>query len=175
MSNYVSWRRTGVTRRMRLKGHDYSEPGYYFVTITEAHHACRFGRVHDDSFVPFPSGDMLPDEWSQLEDRFPDVMWDAFCVMPNHFHAIVGFGVADSLVVSGTSISSVVQAFKSRTTVSYGRGVRENGWPPFDGRLWHTGFYDHIVRTERDLDRIRAYIERNPAQWDEDRFYVPGW
>jgi putative transposase len=38
--------------------------------------------------------------------------------------------------------------------------------------LWHRNYYDHIVRDDRDLDRIREYIEGNPANWNEDRFYL---
>jgi REP element-mobilizing transposase RayT len=36
-------------------------------------------------------------------------------------------------------------------------------------RLWQRGFYEHIIRTERELARIREYITNNPAQWSLDR------
>lgn len=173
MADYVSRRRLGVTRRMRLKGHDYTEPGYYFLTINEARNVCRFGHVMNARFAPYPPGEMIREEWIALADRFLDVTWDAFCIMPNHFHAIVGIGIDDPRGVARRSIPSIVQAFKSRTTVCYGKGVRDAGWNPYAGKLWHTGFHDHIVRTERELDRIRDYIENNPAKWNEDRFYTP--
>jgi REP element-mobilizing transposase RayT len=51
------------------------------------------------------------------------------------------------------------------TTNAYIRGVRDDGWPSFDGRLWQRNYYEHVVRDGADLARIRAYIERNPARW----------
>lgn len=62
--------------------------------------------------------------------------------------------------------------FKTVTTVRYSHAVRALGWPPYDRRLWHRNFYDHVVRDDRDLDRIRGYIESNPANWNTDRFHA---
>jgi hypothetical protein len=31
------------------------------------------------------------------------------------------------------------------------------------------GYYDHIIRDEAALDRIRGYIEANPLRWAFDR------
>ena len=41
--------------------------------------------------------------------------------------------------------------------------------------VWQERFYDHIVRDEADLERIRAYIEANPANWDQgkDNLFMP--
>jgi hypothetical protein len=58
--------------------------------------------------------------------------------------------------------------FKSVTTKDYRRGVETEGWEPFRGRLWQRGYHDHIVRDDRDLERIRGYIEGNPGRWAED-------
>jgi hypothetical protein len=35
--------------------------------------------------------------------------------------------------------------------------------------LWQRGYYDRIVRNERELDAIRQYIRDNPRRWQEDR------
>lgn len=69
------------------------------------------------------------------------------------------------------TLSSVVHAFKSLTTSAHANGVRSHGWPEFDRRLWQQGFYDHVIRDERDLDRVRAYIDANPEHWHQDREY----
>ena len=34
--------------------------------------------------------------------------------------------------------------------------------------VWQRGYYEHIVRDEADLERIRQYIAENPARWAED-------
>ena len=66
------------------------------------------------------------------------------------------------------TLGRVIQAFKSITTVSYIDGVNRHGWPPFPGRLWHRNYYEHIVRDDDEMNRIREYIIANPAQWDTD-------
>jgi REP element-mobilizing transposase RayT len=51
------------------------------------------------------------------------------------------------------------------------QGVRDQAWPPFDRRLWQRNFYEHIVRGEGGLERIRAYIADNPSQWHLDQLH----
>ena len=44
-----------------------------------------------------------------------------------------------------------------------------NDFRPFPTKFhWQKSFYDHIVRDEKDLTRIRQYIVDNPGQWAED-------
>ena len=66
-------------------------------------------------------------------------------------------------------LGNVVGAFKSLTTLEYARGVHDTNWPPFHGRLWQRNFYEHIVRTDESMKKIRQYILDNPAQWAFDR------
>ncbi|MFZ5798097.1 MAG: hypothetical protein ACOY3O_06675 [Thermodesulfobacteriota bacterium] len=54
------------------------------------------------------------------------------------------------------------------TTKRYADGVRYSAWPPFPGRLWQRNYYEHIVRGEEDLHRIREYIANNQAKWPSD-------
>ena len=35
--------------------------------------------------------------------------------------------------------------------------------------LWQRNYYEHIVRDEESLNRIRQYITDNPAQWEFDQ------
>jgi len=54
-------------------------------------------------------------------------------------------------------------------TNEYIRGVKRSGWPPFRGRLWQRNYYEHIIRDEDALNRIRQYIANNPLGWHLDR------
>ncbi|WP_299645127.1 transposase [uncultured Chloroflexus sp.] len=67
------------------------------------------------------------------------------------------------------TIGDIVGAFKSITTVAYIRGVKQSGWPPFRGRVWQRNYYEHIIRNEESLNRIRQYIADNPLRWAFDR------
>mgnify|MGYP006293577631 CR=1 FL=1 len=35
-------------------------------------------------------------------------------------------------------------------------------------RFWQRNYYEHIIRNDKSLNRIRDYIINNPAQWEED-------
>jgi REP element-mobilizing transposase RayT len=65
-------------------------------------------------------------------------------------------------------LPDVVHRFKSLTAAKYRRGVRNDGWQPFTGRLWQRNYYEHVIRDEDELGRIRQYITDNPARWDQD-------
>ncbi len=64
----------------------------------------------------------------------------------------------------GTSrtIGSMVRGFKIAVT----RYAKMQG---VIGDVWQRGFYDHIIRHERSLERVRAYIRANPVNWNRDR------
>ena len=34
--------------------------------------------------------------------------------------------------------------------------------------VWQRNYYEHIIRSEESLARIRQYIIDNPARWEED-------
>jgi hypothetical protein len=55
------------------------------------------------------------------------------------------------------------------TTNEYIRGFKTQGWPAFPGRLWERNYYEHVIRNERELTLIRAYIQINPAKWGFDK------
>lgn len=153
----------------RLFGFDYSEPGMYFVTPCVHQHQNRFGNVIDGAMHPNPAGRMVMDTWHQIPRIFPQVVLDAWVLMPNHFHGIL---MLDPEPVGRKStLGEVMKWFKSVTTKRYGNGVRNDGWPPFDGHLWQRNYYDHVVRNDADLDRVRTYIEHNPAAWNSDALF----
>jgi REP element-mobilizing transposase RayT len=47
-------------------------------------------------------------------------------------------------------------------------GVKENRWPAFDRRVWQRNYYEHVIRDEPELERIRSYIDENPLRWELD-------
>ena len=66
------------------------------------------------------------------------------------------------------SLPDVVHRFKSFTTAQYRHGVKNEGWTPFPGRLWQRNYYEHIIRSEEELSRIRRYIAENASEWALD-------
>jgi putative transposase len=173
-------------RSIRLKGHDYSQPGAYFVTICTRDQACLFGHVVNGEMRLNDAGEIAQRCWEEIPRHFPLVELDAFVVMPNHVHGIIviqGRGEASvPLHVSkerpgsdasplrqrpnGTqpgSLSAIVQNFKSISTRKMNAARSTPGTP-----VWQRGFYEHVVRDEEELRAIREYVLGNPARWDED-------
>jgi REP element-mobilizing transposase RayT len=157
-------------RSIRLKGYNYAHSGCYFATLCSQGRSCLFGRIQDGEMKLSAAGECLYEWWVRLSGKFPGVDTDAFVVMPNHMHGIIVLEPSgDDLVrTERTTLGEVVAWFKTMTTNAYIRGVKEAGWPRFDGTLWQRNYYEHIVRNEHDLNAIREYIENNPMQWPLD-------
>ena len=62
----------------------------------------------------------------------------------------------------------MMHRLKTLTTKRYTEGVKQHGWAAYPGRLWQRNYYEHIIRDEAALNRIRKYIADNPARWAED-------
>jgi putative transposase len=63
---------------------------------------------------------------------------------------------------------TVIGAFKSIVAVQWLAWLRENA-PMRSGRIWQRGYYEKIIRNERQLNAVRQYIVDNPRRWAEDR------
>lgn len=163
-------RRDSLTRRLRLRGYDYSSPGDYFVTICTEQRMCLLGEVVTGAMVPNPAGVVIESWWDSIARCFPGVMTDEFIVMPNHVHGIIMTGYDPDLTGGEPvpSLSKIVQWFKGMTTKDYITGVRTEGWQRFPERLWQEGYFEQIVRSDAALERLRSYIASNPTQWKQD-------
>ena len=133
----------------------------------------RFGQIELDEFVIMPNhihGIIVITD----HDAKPDVGAPLVGAC-HHVGADVGAGLVPARrhrQRAGTrpapTMGDVVGAYKSLTTNCYIRGVREQNWPPFSGKLWQRDYYDRVIRGEKDLSEIRQYIQDNPAKWHED-------
>jgi REP element-mobilizing transposase RayT len=136
---------------------------------------CLLGQIVDQEISLSEAGKMVQAAWEALAGRFSTVALDEFVVMPNHVHGIVwivGASLVDAQDGATTRVAptlgDVVGAFKSITTNAYIRGVEADNWPRFPGRLWQRNYYEHIVRNDDELRRIRQYVADNPAKWALD-------
>lgn len=79
---------------MRLAGYDYSQKGWYFVTICTQDRRCMFGVIAGSRMDLNDAGLMIESWWKKLTGKFPIVRTDGYIVMPNHFHGIINVGAA---------------------------------------------------------------------------------
>ncbi|HZF33660.1 MAG TPA: transposase [Candidatus Angelobacter sp.] len=164
-------------RSIRLREYDYAQPGGYFVTICTHDHKCLFGEVVDSEMHLNELGEIVATEWLQTAEIRSEIALDAFVVMPNHVHAVV-FITKDLPSPSkdvlprarrGTgprSLSALVAGFKAATT----RRANSIQRKPIDP-LWQRNYYEHVIRNDQDLDRIRRYVTDNPARWTDDGYH----
>lgn len=61
--------------------------------------------------------------------------------------------------------------YKTMTANAYIRAVKADILPPHEKHVWQRGYYDYVVRGEKDYLEIWQYIDNNPAQWREDKYY----
>ena len=166
-------------RSIRLKDYDYFQAGAYYVTIDVQNRECLFGEIVNDEMVLNEVGKMIDGQWTTLPEKFPNIGLDLYQVMPNHFHGIivinepVGASLVNAQIVVTQDIrpllGDIIGAFKSITTNKYIDGVDSKNWPQFYKRLWQRNYYEHVIRDEKDLNRIRDYVQTNPDNWDEDK------
>ena len=76
-------------KSIRLKGYDYSQAGFYFITICCQDRTCLFGKVIHGKMVLNAAGEMIEKWYYELENKFPDIKCHEMIVMPNHFHCII--------------------------------------------------------------------------------------
>ncbi len=160
-----------------MKGYNYSQSGTYFVTI------CTKGReLYFEKYRGLQ--EIVRQQWEELPQKFRDLTLDEFTIMPNHIHAIfiVGAGLAPALSYRATArvaptfsidrlaptVGEIVGTFKSLCIHDWLAYIREKKMDAV-GKFWQRNYYEHVIRNEDELNKIREYIENNPFKWSLDR------
>jgi putative transposase len=153
----------------RLRSWDYGSGGAYFVTFRVQCSLAPLGSVSEGTVTLTPSGSIVDACWKALQDDFP-VTLDAQVIMPDHVHAILILDGSEPLLTGenagfrplmsqrATTLGKVIRSWKARATLEIRRGSDPNF-------AWQSRYFDRVIRSQRELDRIRAYIHDNPARW----------
>jgi len=172
-------------RSIRLKDYDYSQPGGYFLTLVTLRREHLFGEIVNGEMVLNEAGKIVLEIWEKLPERYPNAVTDERVVMPNHLHGVL-FIVDDPVPVGAIHelplreradetpeeyrlhrrrmlLPKVVGYFKMNTAKAINQFLNSSGIP-----VWQRNYYEHIIRTEDELERIRNYIYYNPQQWEHD-------
>ena len=163
-------------KNIRLKHYDYSSDGYYFVTICTDYLkpylagsiksvvaqfiGQMFGPMQDkDSLINLSRatcGEQLvvseaepsrtkSRDWATTGQKYiPGVSLDWHVIMPTHIHLIL------ILENCNLTLGEIVRRFKAKTSKALGF------------KVWQPNYYEHVIRNEAVLNRIREYIQNNP-------------
>lgn len=151
---------------MRLQGWNYGAAGYYFVTFCTHQRLCIF--TAEDVIAYLETTWLRIPTWKGMHHFHID----EFVIMPNHIHAIlsvmkseVQYDSLKSNKVESGSASAAVGAFKSTASLKL---KNQFGFDP-DSKIWQRGFYDRIIRNEKELNATRVYIRLNLERSAEGR------
>ena len=150
----------------RLANYDYSQPGFYFVTICIQQHRLAFGIIQDGQMSLKEAGQVAQTVLLTLPTRFAHVKLHEYVFMPNHMHAIIELtddGLAEAK--PRASLGEIIRVFKAATSYQV-RRCEGNPW-----FAWQEDYYDTVIRTEAALQEIRRYVLDNPLRWTEDKLY----
>ncbi|MEA2096155.1 MAG: transposase [Candidatus Cloacimonadota bacterium] len=184
--------------------YDYSQNGYYFVTICTKGRLEYFGKIQNGNMIMNEFGKVVEQRWLWLQDHFDYVRCGEFVVMPNHFHGIL---IIDSIVGTGRDLSFNPSNHPSNNNGTdndpKGNNIIRTGhnlslqkikslseligaFKTTSSKLihqsglkefrWQRSFYDHIIRDEKSLQNIVQYIKDNSGNWeiDEDNIMKQG-
>ncbi len=177
-------------RSIRLKGYDYSREGGYFVAVDTWKHECIFGEIVGAEMRLNEIGNIVRVEWYRTSEIRSNVELDEFVVMPNHMHGIIiihenetdvsryrrGVSQYAPTEQSGPTkfrspsrtVGAIIRGFKSATTKRINeircKGISQ--YAPSGDPVWQRNYWEHVIRDENELNRIRNYIINNPVKWE---------
>ncbi len=167
-----------MSQKLRMDGRDYSQPGWYFLTLGADYHHHFFGQVEGCEMMPNELGRLVERCWSEIPQHYAHLELGAWQVMPNHFH-----GLIQIVRPSGPGLGEVVNMFKGSVTREWrrsqgayevsrhggkeqGAGGKEKGRGKEDpGRVWAPNYYDVICFDAEERAVRENYVRANPRRW----------
>ena len=156
-------------RSIRLRDWDYRSAGFYFITI------CTYQRQH--LFNDPRLKEMASNAWQYIpkQPHAKHVIVDESVIMPNHMHGILEITTdpeelllktAVSQSILSNSIGAIIGNYKMLVTKRTKAILKTTG---SNQKVWQRGYWERIIRNERELQATRNYIQKNPSRWQEDR------
>lgn len=172
-------------KSVRLPHHNYSALAGYALTLVAHNRELIFGRIENGIFTSSEIGAIVDAEWRRSGEIRTELVIDQFVVMPNHLQGIVFIAQTDEAISESErahcraalqgvyrrssrqredhSISSFVAGFKAYTTKLINAARHTPG-----AKVWQPNYHEHVVRNDAELERLRRYVEGNPAEWPRD-------
>ncbi len=150
----------------RLKGYDYSTPGMYFLTICVKDRKELLSKIivgDDEGIVPkiqLSNYGMICERYiNNINIKYENVTVDKYVIMPNHIHLIIFLHGTMRASSPTKNIENIIRSFKIMVTKEIGKSI------------WQRSYHDHIIRGEKDYQKIWEYIDTNVLRWENDCFY----
>jgi len=163
-------------RSNRLRGYDYSQPGYYFVTLCTKNREYLFGEIKENQMILNEIGRIINRQWKELTFKYSNINNSDFIIMPNHIHGVIELIRRGLINQTPTLENNENWILMKNPEITLGKIIRFfKAKSAFQIRsksnifqIWQRNYYEHIVRNENDLNQIREYIQNNPYNWKMD-------
>ncbi|MEI6222674.1 MAG: transposase [bacterium] len=148
-------------KNTRLKHYDYSQNGWYFVTICARSREHILGEIKNEEMILNENGKIIQTCWQQLPQHYENCILDTFITMPNHVHGIIQIdnNLSTTSEKRKHGLSEIIRGFKTFSS------RKINDREKFTHFQWQKSFHDHIIKDETRLITIREYINNNPLKW----------
>ena len=214
----------------RREAYNYSQNGFYFITICTQNRELFFGNIIDNKMILSEIGKIAEQEWINTDKIRNNVILHEFVIMPNHIHGIIQIknpvethGNASNVQQRNAIINNAPTAQNTPIVETHGNAsaaqqrntviethiethihasLRQGGtvigpyyknkFGPqsknvssiirgFKGAVkkyatinninftWQPRFHDHIIKNDKELNKIRFYIQINIEKWNLDR------
>lgn len=152
-------------KNIRLKNYDYSQNGYYFVTICTKDKQCILWDNHVGAPTGRPElsdiGVIVETAIENIPNIYINVHIDNYIIMPNHIHMIIVLqDSGEGRPMGAPTISQIINQFKGFITKQAGYSI------------WQKLFYDRVIRNDHEYQEISEYIVTNPIKWELDKYYI---
>jgi putative transposase len=154
-------------KQYRLTGYDYSQNGFYFITIVTKNRIPYFGKIEKQQSIFSPIGKYMDDNFQILSEKIAEIKITEYVIMPDHIHLILSIENNTMKEYETTEgirplIKGSVSAFINHLKGNIKRWCNENGHADF---AWQARFHDRIIRDADEHERIVTYLKNNVINW----------
>ncbi len=149
----------------RLKDFDYSQVADYYVTICVDDRIKVFGTIENGKIQLNSSGELAAKIWKNLETDYKFIKLEDYVIMPEHMHGTIRIGKK-----TGITLSRIIQAYKSKSTIAINKSNPKN-----TTFKWQKGFFDRVIRDDKEFYFVTEYIKNNPIMTDPANYYKEWW
>ena len=163
-------------KQIRLKEYNYSQEGYYFITICTQNRKCILSKIiNDEKLIEnivgvdahidpkkekihielLKAGKIIEKYIINYNKKFDNIKIYDYIIMPNHIHLIIKL-ISGSMWASTPTIPNIIKSLKTICTKEYGEVI------------WQRNYYEHVIRDEKEYYLIKNYIQNNPLNWETD-------
>jgi REP element-mobilizing transposase RayT len=140
---------------IRLPGYDYSRPGAYFVTIVTYQRQYLFGNIINGKMILNEYGEIVKNWWQEIPNHYSNGQLDVV----EAIHELPLQQQNTRKIRRKMLLPKIIGYFKMNAAKQINKLQQSQ-----KKLIWQRNYYEHIIRNDDELNRIRLYIFDNPSK-----------